>query len=386
MLLRRAGRETRPPDPARAREAGFATVRANELYGPVLRLVRPVDIDTVGVRASALRHGGLLAVDAHGGIVYDGRARAAVSDWVWALSHVLTHLGLGHADPAHRDGRGSYTPEWRAACCLSVDRFLGVLRLPGLPPVPSGFEGDEEELAGRFAAGGVPRSLATAGSAGGGPDLWEDLISRHRSRPRSAAWGRAFAVGLASLEAGLRALEHPDSAWDTQLAAWFGDRFPRGSRPLLALPAGPPLGRSVDRPRRILPEVLGPGRSLGVGVDASASMEKRVVGRAVDAIVSSATASDVRRVRLVMCDGRLHDAGWLPPEDLAGRVKVEGRGGTALQPGIDLLRADATFPFDGPVLLLTDGRCDPVRIHHDHAWLTTGNLPFPPRGPVFRLA
>lgn len=390
MVLRRAGRDPRPPDPARARQAGFAAVRANELYAPILRLVRPVDIDTVGVRASALRRGGLLAIDARGGLVYNGRARAEETRWVWALCHVLTHLGLGHADPTRRDGRGSYTAEWRAACCLSVDRFLGVLHLPGLPPVPPGLDGDEAALALRFAAGGVPRALIAGGAAGGGSDLWEDLFERPRSRSgagaSSSAWGRTFAVGLASLEAGIRALEHPDPAWAAQFSAWFGDRFPGPSRPLLALPAGPAVTSAVDHRHSLRPAATGSARTFGVVVDSSASMDRRLLGRALDAIVASAAASDVRRVRLVMCEGRPRDAGWLPPEHLASRVHVGGRAGSAIQPGIDLLGADATFPADGPVLLLTDGRCDRVRIHHDHAWLTTGHLPFPPRGPVFRLA
>jgi hypothetical protein len=43
------------------------------------------------------------------------------------------------------------------------------------------------------------------------------------------------------------------------------------------------------------------------------------------------------------------------------------------------------FPEDGPVLLITDGWCDPLRIRREHAVLVPAGarLPFVPRGPVF---
>ena len=79
----------------------------------------------------------------------------------------------------------------------------------------------------------------------------------------------------------------------------------------------------------------------------------------------------------------------MPPEAIADRVRVRGRGGTVLQPGIDLLERAADFPKDGPILVITDGFCeDTLRIRRDHAFLVPrGNaLPFRPKGPVFRLA
>ena len=39
-------------------------------------------------------------------------------------------------------------------------------------------------------------------------------------------------------------------------------------------------------------------------------------------------------------------------------MKVRGRGGTVLQPGIQLLEAAQDFPKDGPILIITDGQCD----------------------------
>jgi predicted metal-dependent peptidase len=77
----------------------------------------------------------------------------------------------------------------------------------------------------------------------------------------------------------------------------------------------------------------------------------------------------------------------MSPEAIADRVKVRGRGGTVLQPAVDLLEGAEDFPVKGPLLLITDGECDQLRIRRDHAFLLPEGkaLPFVPRGKVFRI-
>jgi hypothetical protein len=116
-------------------------------------------------------------------------------------------------------------------------------------------------------------------------------------------------------------------------------------------------------------------------------MNHTLLGKALGAIASYATARDVPAARVVFCDAYPYDAGYLPVEQIAGRVRVRGRGGTQLQPGINLLERAEDFPTDAPILVITDSYCDVVRVRREHAFLVpeAARLPFTPRGPVFRL-
>ena len=117
-------------------------------------------------------------------------------------------------------------------------------------------------------------------------------------------------------------------------------------------------------------------------------MDAELLGKALGAVASYCAARDVDRARVVFCDAVAHDAGWLGPDDMAGRVKVRGRGGTVLQPGVDLLERSDDFPPSGPILLITDAECDRLTIRREHAFLIPvgKRLPFRPKGPVFRMS
>jgi predicted metal-dependent peptidase len=79
----------------------------------------------------------------------------------------------------------------------------------------------------------------------------------------------------------------------------------------------------------------------------------------------------------------------MSPEDIAGRVKLRGRGGTVLQPAVDLLDRVEDFPKDGPILIITDGYCDKLQVprRREHAYLMPRGhyLPFMPAGEVFHF-
>lgn len=193
----------------------------------------------------------------------------------------------------------------------------------------------------------------------------------------------------AGLVAEIRVLDNPPPPWDVQLARWFDRYFTpleptrsyaRASRRQAATP-------DIPRPGRMRPELVERQRTFGVVLDTSGSMNHELMGRALGAIAAYALARDVPAARVVFCDAAAYDAGYLPVEEIAGRVKVRGRGGTELQPGVRLLERAEDFPADGPILIITDGDCDVLRVRREHAYLMPerGRLPFTPRGEVFRL-
>ena len=112
------------------------------------------------------------------------------------------------------------------------------------------------------------------------------------------------------------------------------------------------------------------------------------IGKALGAVSSYAAARDVLAARVIFCDAEAYDEGYMTPDEIAGKVKVVGRGGTSLQPAIDLLQRAKDFPKDGPVLIITDGGIENhLDIKREHAYiLPTGcRLPFRARGEVFYM-
>ena len=90
----------------------------------------------------------------------------------------------------------------------------------------------------------------------------------------------------------------------------------------------------------------------------------------------------------ILCDAAAYDQGVVRPDSLAEAVHVQGRGGTQLQPGIDLLEHAEDFPKDAPILLITDGQCEHLHLHgRTHAYLLPKgrSLPFAAKGEVFWL-
>ncbi|MEU6664991.1 hypothetical protein [Streptomyces sp. NPDC046727] len=323
-------------------------------------------------------------------------------EWRFVLAHEMLHAALRHGDRC-----GTRDPYlFNVACDYVINGWLVEMRVGTMPegllhdPRLAGLSAEEvyDRLAGDLRR---MRRLATLRGKGvgdvlGGPlrpagdyvDL-DEFYRRGLTRGLDlhGAQERGFLPG--GLVEEIRALSHPPLPWDAQLARWFDEFVPR-----------PEPVRSYARPARrqaSTPDIPRAGRwfppeevarcTFGVVLDTSGSMSHRLLGKALGAIASYAEARDVPAARVVFCDAAPHDAGYLPVTEIAGRVRVHGRGGTVLQPGIDLLHRADDFPPAAPVLVITDGWCDVLRVRREHAYLIPqgSHLPFTPRGPVFRV-
>jgi predicted metal-dependent peptidase len=127
--------------------------------------------------------------------------------------------------------------------------------------------------------------------------------------------------------------------------------------------------------------------TFGVILDTSGSMSQALLQQGLAAVVAFSERHGVAQVRLVMCDTQPYDEGFIPLETLKRTFRVYGRGGTILQPAVTLLQDDDNFPAEAPILIVTDGAIDALKIEREHAFLLPGNgrLPFEAQGPVFRI-
>jgi hypothetical protein len=262
--------------------------------------------------------------------------------------------------PQIREGRSVFCPPEAIARDEPYGLFLDELNAATPDELPASYpDGEEEQLAARWRRDGLPAAYEHCGTAG---DESDQLLVRW------AGWAQP-----------------PDH----QLARWF-DEFVPSPQPV----------RSYARPSRrqsATPDIPRAGHyfppqeiarcTFGVVLDTSGSMDRTLLGKALGAIASYAEARDVPAARVVFCDAAPHDAGYVPVTEIAGRVRVHGRGGTVLQPGIDLLHRADDFPPGAPVLVITDGWCDVLRVRREHAYLIPqgARLPFTARGPVFRV-
>lgn len=324
----------------------------------------------------------------------------------FVMAHELLHAALRHL--ARRRGRDPFL--WNVACDYVVNGWLLEMAVGAMPagllhdPQLKGLSADAvyDRLCTDLRRA---RKLATLRGAGlcdmlderrGGPPPgsgdWTDLdafyrralldgLDLHRERGRGT-----IPAGLAEE---IRALAHPPIDWDVELGRWFDERFSpvetvrSFARPSRRQAATPAIPRPSRRPA--IGEVE--DRTFGVLLDSSGSMDRILLGKALGAVASYAAAKDVRHVRVVFCDAAAYDQGYMDVPEIAGRLTVRGRGGTVLQPGIDLLQQAEDFPKDAPLLVITDGDCDALSIRREHALLIPAGarLPFVPRGPVFRV-
>lgn len=346
------------------------------------------------------------AVNASAGEIYiNPMASLTEDEWRFVLAHEMLHAALRHADRCGM--RDPYL--YNVACDYVINQWLVEMRVGAMPygclhdVSLAGLSA--EEVYDRIA--GDLRRLRRLGTmrGKGRPDVLGEPLPRPGEAGRGVElddfYRRALVTGLSyhqSQERGLlpsglvqeiRALEHPALPWDAQLARWFDEYVP--AREPIRTFARPPRRQAstpdIPRAGRFLPEEAVPTCTFGVVLDTSASMPTKLLGKALGAIASYAQARDVPAARVVFCDAAAYDAGYLPVAEIAGRVRVKGRGGTVLQPGINLLQAASDFPDTAPILIITDGACDALRVRREHAYLVPrgARLPFTPRGPVFEF-
>jgi predicted metal-dependent peptidase len=324
--------------------------------------------------------------------------------WRFVLAHELLHAALRHGSRV--GGRDRYL--WNVAADLVINGWLIEMRL-GIMPEGGLYDPAIRGMSAEGVYDLITRDLRRArklrtlrGPAG---DVLDGPLPRpgeqHTAVDLDEFYRRALSTGLSyhdhrrwgDLPGGLveeiRALDMPALPWDTRLARWFEEFVPvvepqrSYARPSRRQASSP----DIPRPGRFWPEAVNLRPTFGVIVDSSGSMDRVLLGKALGSIASYATAREVPRARVVFCDVIAYDEGYLGVDEIAGRIRVRGRGGTVLQPGVDLLERADDFPKDGPILIITDGYCDVVRVRRNHAWLVPAghSLPFTPKGPIFSL-
>jgi predicted metal-dependent peptidase len=350
-------------------------------------------------------HISVAAVNAEAGEIYvNPQAGLDDEQWRFVLAHEMLHAALRHGDRAA--GRDPYL--WNVACDYVVNGWLVEMRVGAMPDgllYDPGVAGLSGEAVYDLIAADLRRlrKLRTLRGQGLGDVLGQPLPHAGAARGidldeycrRALATGLAYhdAQGRGLLPAGLveeiRALDQPPLPWDARLARWFEEfvRTPEQHRSYTRPSRRQASTPNTPRPGRRQPEEQVPRCTFGVLIDTSGSMDRTVLGKALGAIASYATAREVPRARVVFCDAAAYDAGYLGVDAIADRVTVRGRGGTVLQPGINLLERADDFPVDAPILVITDGECDVVRIRREHAFLVPSGarLPFAPKGPVFHM-
>lgn len=331
-----------------------------------------------------------------------------VEEWTFILLHEFLHVGLRH--DVRQQARDPYY--WNVACDYVINGWLVEMGVGKLPQVGMLYDA---ELKGRSAEDIYDelvknirwqRRLAKMQTPRGGrlPDIIKDKPVSWWSKGEGVSLDEYYRSCLmqgldyeqqsgrglvpAGLVEEIKAINQRPIPWDVELTKWLDEFFPaierrrtysRMSRRQSATP-------DIARPLWHRPEYEDQTRTFGVILDTSGSMSRRELAMALGAISSYAQSREVRQVRLVYCDATPYDAGYIEAETLLDRVEIKGRGGTVLQPAIDLLQKAEDFPTRGPLLIITDGGIEhDLRVRMEHAYLMSQRcrLPFKTASSVF---
>lgn len=322
----------------------------------------------------------------------------------FVIAHELLHVGLRHSQRCL--GRDFYL--WNVACDYIINQWLIEMNVGSFPRMGGLYDTELKGLSAESIYDRIVtdmrkyRKLMTLRGQGIGDIIIQDTgkgmvdgMDLDEFYRNCLSQGLVYhqQSGRGYLPEGLieeiRALSQPPIPWDVELAKWFDNYF----QPLEKFRSyGRPSRRQsstphIPRPRYVDAGGQEDGRTFGVVLDTSGSMDRTLLAMALGSIASYSMSRDVFKARVVFCDAAVYDQGYISPEIIADKVKVKGRGGTVLQPAINLLENAEDFPKDGPILIITDGYCDRLKIKHEHAFLIPegSNLPFIPRGKVFRM-
>lgn len=347
----------------------------------------------------------IAAVDVDNAKIYVNPAAGLSNEELkFVLAHEFLHAGLQHH--ARCQGRDHYL--WNIACDYVINGWLKEMKIGEMPERGELYDESlkgmsAEEIYDRivldlkkFSKLDTFRGYGKGDIIGGNgidsgttslDDFYKSALSNGLEYENEARRGYI----PAGLIEEIRALSMPPIPWDVELGRWFDLHFaPISAQRTYARPSRR-QGSTPDipRPRYVPAEIPENSRTFGVVVDTSGSMNAKLIGYALGAIASYSAAKEVPYARVVFCDANAYDAGYLAPEDIAGRVAVKGRGGTILQPGVDLLVQSKDFPKDAPILIITDGYIEErMQIPREHAFLVPRGhrLPFSPKGKVFYFA
>lgn len=321
----------------------------------------------------------------------------------FVLAHEFLHAGLQHHE--RRQGRDAYI--WNVACDFVINSWLNEMQV-GKMPQDILYDEDlknmsAEEIYDKIIGDLKKYSKLQTLRGWGKGDIISEQPKTFSNKPQTSLddfYKSALQNGLeyhmenkrglvpAGLIEEIRALAMPPIPWDVELGKWFDIYFlPLQKQRTYARPSRR-QGSTPDipRPRYVPAEISDYSRTFGVVIDTSGSMSAKLIGYALGAIASYSAAKDVPCARVIFCDARAYDAGYLSPEDIAGKVEVQGRGGTKLQPAIDLLLNAKDFPKDAPILIITDGWIEKdLSVRRDHAYLIPRghHLPFLTRSKIF---
>lgn len=350
----------------------------------------------------------IAAVDAtHGEIYANPSCGLSLEEWKFVLAHEYLHAGLCHHERCQ--GRDHYL--WNVACDYVINDWLHEMKIGDMPDEGLLYDESLHNMSAeaiydlivkemrKFKKHATFRGYGQGDIFGSNGPHFEGIgkgITLDDFFKNSLREGLDYHIthSRGYIPAGLveeiRALAMPPIPWEVQLGKWFDEQFPPLEKHRTYARPSRRQGSTPDipRPSYVLQEKALESRTFGVVIDTSGSMCSSQIGLALGAIASYAVSKDVPFVRIIFCDAEATDAGYMAPEDIAGRVEITGRGGTILQPGVDAVEKAKDFPVSGPILIITDGYIEKnLKVKREHAYLIpNGNkLPFRPKGKVFYM-